>query len=449
MSTGTLYLVEIRLGRTRWMVKQTISSLVRMFGIDDFMERHPHVTLFGPFVLKEGISPHQMLDHIRKIVATYDPVLFMIGSWEHREGLHGGVIAFSINPSPALKEMSRTIGEALSPITDSYNQWDGQPDKKWFHVTIANRLDKQKAAAIHTGIDAVLKDNRSGFRVRSHIFRRLILRVRCQLHGIAGTALRPLLVDEVGLRITIMCGQDIMAEYDLVYKRWVSGNELRDVHSWQRTLKAYRRQAGFELVPGSRCEIAPDIIFLIADVHFGHANIIRYCSRPFLVSNVQEMDDVLINNWNCTIAPENRVYFLGDLRYGRSAPPASEYLRRLNGMMTGITGNHDPELLGWKKQVTLQFEGVEFLLVHDPADAPEDFTGWVIHGHHHNNSLRNYPFINFTGRRVNVSAEVIGYVPVSLQEICRVIREHETDGDYEPMLLRYPYVPEQSSPRDC
>jgi calcineurin-like phosphoesterase family protein len=438
-----IHLVEIRLARTRWKIKQTIVSLAALFGVGDFMERHPHVTLFGPFALKEGIPPEQLVNHIGLIAVSYAPVQFTIGRWEQREGLHGSVIAFSVTPSAALKNLSRSISDRLSPLSDSYNHWDGQPEKKWFHVTIANRLDKQKAASIYATLDAVQWGNTSGLRVIPHFFLWLVLRLHFLSFGITRMALRPLLFDEAGLRITVMCGQEIMGEYDLISKKWISGDKLRDMRSWQDTLAAYRRLAGFELEPGDRGELPPGNIFLVADLHLGHANIIRYCSRPFLVSDVREMDEVLVNNWNYTVSPESRVYFLGDLRYGRNAPPAAEYLRRLNGRITGIAGNHDTEVPGWEKRATLSFGGIDFLLVHDPANAPKDFAGWVIHGHHHNNNLRDYPFISFSERQVNVSAEVIGYVPVSLQEICQIIREHEGNGNRDPVLLRYPYVPEQ------
>ncbi|MCX6688325.1 MAG: hypothetical protein NTZ39_01280, partial [Methanoregula sp.] len=63
-----------------------------------------------------------------------------------------------------------------------------------------------------------------------------------------------------------------------------------------------------------------------------------------------------------------------------------------------------------------------------------------IHGHHHNNDLRRYPFVNFKERQINVSAEVLGYCPVGIRELTQIIHGHESSGDFEPILLRYPYI---------
>ncbi len=37
-------------------------------------------------------------------------------------------------------------------------------------------------------------------------------------------------------------------------------------------------------------------IWLISDTHFDHADIIKYCARPFI--DVKEMNKVLVENWN-------------------------------------------------------------------------------------------------------------------------------------------------------
>ncbi len=431
-----VYLVEIRLGRTKWTVRQAILSLAVQFGIESSMELHPHVTLFGPMELKEGISQQQVLDAIAAIAVRHGPIPFIIDGFERREGMHGSVIAFSVRPSGSLELLTVKIAEALLPITRSHNAWDARPEQKWFHVTIANRLDPTKASSVFSALpvpDSPVypPEQPRGFPgrvldwLRTFVFREKTCRIR------------PLLLDEDGLRITVMHGEQILAEYDLLEKRWIYDDHLHDSRSWQATLARFRKLAGFE--HEGPCPSGSGDILLIADLHLGHANIIRYCSRPFFFSDPGEMDRVLIANWNAMVSPDTRIYHIGDLRYGRRAPPAGKYREQLNGTPGFITGNHDEPVPGSLPSAIIEYAGTRFLLVHDPAEAPPSFGGWVIHGHHHNNDLRHYPFIDFEHRRINVSAEVAGYVPVSLKDTWSLIECRMAAGNTQPVLLNYPY----------
>jgi calcineurin-like phosphoesterase family protein len=428
-----IYLIEIRLGTTKWRVKETIFAIAGHFRILKFIERHPHVTLYGPFSLNDGTRPDQLLETIGRIASGFGPVPFLIEGWEKRSGMHGGVIAYSVKPSESLHQLTASIAAALIPVTESYNHWDAFPDKKWFHVTIANRLDSKEAETIFDRItsSAVLprvQRSRKGVVpafmswIRRHLFKRRLI-------------LWPLMIDETGLRITVMHGEMILAEYDLLQKTWVFGGESHSSRSWQNTLMLYRRQCGFELTAPREC--IPGDIFVISDLHLGHANIIRYCSRPFLYSDTDEMDRVLADNWNYAVSEQCSAYFLGDFSYGTHTTDARAYRQKLRGNITFVKGNHDDGELFAVPSSTVEFNGFLFLLVHDPEDAPPDFDGWVIHGHHHNNDLRHYPFINFRERRINVSAEVTGYVPVGLHEISAVIRSHQARGNTDPVILRY------------
>jgi len=47
-------------------------------------------------------------------------------------------------------------------------------------------------------------------------------------------------------------------------------------------------------------KIDGDKVFFTSDTHFNHANIINYCQRPF--KNTDEMNDVIITNWNNIIS---------------------------------------------------------------------------------------------------------------------------------------------------
>jgi calcineurin-like phosphoesterase family protein len=434
-----IYLIEIRLARTKWRIRETIITIGQIFSLESFLERHPHVTLFGPLTLNEGVSTRQMLDAIEEVASVYDPISFTLDGWEMREGMHGSVIAIPVRPSDPLKKLTSSLADALSLLVQSHNVWDAQPFNKWFHVTVANHLNPQTAVSVFSRLAGNGKvapvQNRSSGRILSSL-KNLVLRV---FSAGERDAVRPIMLDESGLRITVMQGESILAEYDLLTKRWITGDHRHTNKSWQSTLALFRQHAGFERT--DPLSPPPDDIFLIADLHLGHANIIRYCSRPFLVSDVREMDHVLIKNWNYTISSQNYIYYLGDLRYGKDAVSALQYRQKLKGRITFIQGNHDDPELGAVPSVTLNYQGFTFLLVHDPASAPKEFDGWIIHGHHHNNDLRHYPFIDFEHRRINVCAEVIGYVPLSLTALCSILQDHQSRGDSTPVLLNYPHVP--------
>jgi len=432
-----IYLVEIRLGRTRWRVNRAVHEIARCFGIVSFMERHPHVTLFGPLELPEDTDQSQLLNAIGSVASRYDPIPFLIGNYEKREGMHGSVIAFSVTPSDTLRDLVADLAAALLPLTITLNAWDARPDQKWYHVTIANRLDHAVADSVYTSLTGDHATGKPQDPWGESILR-LLARIRQVLFCGSRHPIRPLLIDETGLRITVLHRDTILAEYDLLEKRWIHDDHRQSSKGWQDTLTRFRRQAGFELPHTVTPE--PDDILLLADLHLGHANIISYCSRPFFVSDPGEMDRVLIANWNAAVPKGTRAYHLGDFYYGRDALPEEEYRNQLSGNITFIAGNHDPGRPGLLPSAEIACGGLTFFLVHDPADAPAGFDGWIIHGHHHNNDLAHSPFIDFVHRRINVSAEVTGYVPVSLAGICEIIRNRHATGNTEPVLLHYLYV---------
>jgi calcineurin-like phosphoesterase family protein len=423
------YLIEIRLAMTKWRIGETISYIGRLFALEGYIERHPHITLFGPFTLNKGISSGQLINAIGKVTAGYNPIAFTLDGWEMRQGIHGKVIAFPVRPSESLKKLTSSIADILSPIAVSLNTWDDDPGSKWFHVTIANRMDPNEASAVFS----ILTGNHQE-KASSGILFSLIYLLRHIVNNRKGHAVRPVILNDSGLRITVMHGEVIFAEYDLLEKRWIMGDHSHSSKSWQKTLALFRQQSGLELSDPFLSH--PENIYLIADLHLGHANIIRYCSRPFLFSDVREMDHVLVKNWNYTISPENRVYYLGDLRYGKDALPLSLYRQKLKGRITFIKGNHDDQELDTVPSCLLDHGGFRFLLVHDPADCQHTFDGWVIHGHHHNNNIRQYPFVDFENRRINVSAEVVGYIPVNLDDICEILRDRLSRGEFKPILLK-------------
>jgi len=171
-------------------------------------------------------------------------------------------------------------------------------------------------------------------------------------------------------------------------------------------------------------------VYLIGDTHFDHANIIRYCNRPF--QSTQEMNETLVANWNNLVALRDIVYSLGDWTFGRGHKPAKYWVRKLNGRIISIKGIHDTRARGIKLHNSriLNYGGYKFLLLHNPNEKRMDWHGWVIHGHKHNNNMSKYPFINGERKTINVSVELINYTPISIDSLLSLnidsIRRMET-----------------------
>ena len=139
------------------------------------------------------------------------------------------------------------------------------------------------------------------------------------------------------------------------------------------------------------------------------------------MTNVKEMDQVLIKNWNYTVKPNDYVFFVGDLCMDRDPKIPDQVLEHLNGRITFIQGNHDANISKKISHFVHHYHGVDLMFLHHPKEVPDDFKGWVIHGHTHNNNLRKYPFFDPHNKRVNVGAELIKYQPIRLKQIYDLI----------------------------
>jgi len=150
--------------------------------------------------------------------------------------------------------------------------------------------------------------------------------------------------------------------------------------------------------------------YLIADNHFGHFNIIRYCNRPF--TSVEEMNEEMIRRWNATVSPVDEVLHLGDFALGPS-DKVREYRNRLNGSLTLVMGNHDRSSMKFWHELGVvvykrPFEYKGVLFSHAPIMHP-DLPN--VHGHTHENNT------NIAGIHICVSVEQINYTPISIDKI--------------------------------
>ena len=80
------------------------------------------------------------------------------------------------------------------------------------------------------------------------------------------------------------------------------------------------------------------MIYYIADMHFGHKNILKYDKRPF--ADTEQMDEKIIRRWNGRVNEYDTVYVLGDAFF-KGEERSLAIMQRLNGHKRLIRGNHD------------------------------------------------------------------------------------------------------------
>ncbi len=158
-------------------------------------------------------------------------------------------------------------------------------------------------------------------------------------------------------------------------------------------------------------------IFVTADLHLGHANIIKYCNRPF--DNVIEMTDTIIKRWNERVKSEDLVYIIGDLLFNQSVN--KNLINYLNGRIILIEGNHDKhnEVSTIKTKIQsiyLKYNKQNIQLVHRPQDVYTHNNGSIaLVGHVHNNWEFKDTFNNCI--MINVGVDVNDFYPKTLDEI--------------------------------
>lgn len=158
-------------------------------------------------------------------------------------------------------------------------------------------------------------------------------------------------------------------------------------------------------------------IWLTADWHLGHHNVIKYCNRPFQTTN--EMNTTLIKNYNKLVDKNDIVYFLGDFSF-LDVKSTKQILDNLNGFKFLIKGNHDRRTntayrkLGFIEVYDKPIILGDFILSHEPFVNANSNDFKIIHGHLHNNVELN------KDNHFCCSIENTNYKPITLQEIVEI-----------------------------
>lgn len=183
-------------------------------------------------------------------------------------------------------------------------------------------------------------------------------------------------------------------------------------------------------------------VFLTSDTHFGHSNIIGYSMRPFFRVGVKDSeiqvaqenrnfrsivdvslhDEMLIKNWNAVVSNGDFVYHLGDFSFGNQ----EHYLKKLNGRIIFIRGNHDKEIEKLKHLFYCYYEeapvnrgisidGEKYVLCHYPMWSWNCSFHGRIHffGHVHSSPIKRF----YCARNsYDVGVDNNEYKPIRLEE---------------------------------
>lgn len=163
-------------------------------------------------------------------------------------------------------------------------------------------------------------------------------------------------------------------------------------------------------------------VWFTSDTHLGHANIIKYCKRPF--ANVAEMNEAIISRWNERVKKGDLVYHLGDFAFCREVTDLITFSKRLNGQKHLVAGNHD-RFVKQKRDDNYGFVTIQpykkvsvgdqkIVLCHYPFKTWDGSHrgSWNLHGHSHGTMPRD-----FTAKQIDVGVDVWGFAPISFEEV--------------------------------
>ena len=180
-----------------------------------------------------------------------------------------------------------------------------------------------------------------------------------------------------------------------------------------------------------------DKLYFSSDSHFQHANICKYCHRPF--TSRKEMDDALITNWNSVVPEDGIVVHCGDFMLPHKTGD-KEYKKIWNKLnfktLILCRGNHDRIDCGTyvyddKTVIVVDVamilvEEIKIMAFHCPVTAyPADYQ---VFGHIH--TLSDGTCYGIDGdvndrlrkTQYDVGADQNGYTPVSYWQLVDIFR---------------------------
>ena len=169
-------------------------------------------------------------------------------------------------------------------------------------------------------------------------------------------------------------------------------------------------------------------IFITADLHMGHNNLITRGVRSQF-KDCEEHDQTIITNWNNRIPKSGITYIIGDVVWNQDF----SILDNLNGQKIIIKGNHDKKddlnraksqgyICNWHYQKGMMVEGVYFYFQHfAPRVWDRSYHGSICGWGHSHGNLNNY------AKSMDVSVDRNNFIPITLEELYEKTKDRGFD----------------------
>jgi len=171
-------------------------------------------------------------------------------------------------------------------------------------------------------------------------------------------------------------------------------------------------------------------VWLTADWHLYHKNIISYCKRPF--DNEFEMTNFIIERVKVRVNPEDVLVVLGDVSIKSSRkwiPYLIHLISQIPGKKILVRGNHDLYPLEIYKEMGFKYIVdyiifKNFVFVHNPENTFKGYFTFCGHVH------EKWKFKN---NCVNVGVDVWNFKPILIEEIVKKDEAEEIKKFFEEL----------------
>lgn len=221
------------------------------------------------------------------------------------------------------------------------------------------------------------------------------------------------------------------------------GRERRNVGNKERGVEEdsgrHSVSAKEALVSGEEALTSDGITkWVTSDLHFGHRNVLGFRRKTRSKwSDVDEMNEGIIEEWNSKVKPGDIIYHLGDFSFMKGGA-TREILERLNGSKFFILGNHDKGITSVLKDYGHVYDYYEtiFMAQHTTTGRPDyvkvcmshyPMREWnqnhrgslMLHGHTHGT-------IEMFGRSMDVGYDSLGEI-ARFDDVCNFLLKRDIE----------------------